>query len=164
MPLPQSLRPVDIHITAWMAKHGVTFARVAMGIVFFWFGILKFFPGLSPAEQLAGRTIERLTFGMVMPNVAIPVLATWECLIGIGLLSGFALRATLLLLFAQMFGTLVPLALFPAETFVIFPIAPTLEGQYIIKNVVLISAAIVVGATVRGGQLVDKPPNNKAAA
>jgi uncharacterized membrane protein YphA (DoxX/SURF4 family) len=164
MPLPQSLRPVDIHITAWMAKHGVTFARVAMGIVFFWFGILKFFPGLSPAEQLAGRTIERLTFGMVMPDVAIPVLATWECLIGIGLLSGFALRATLLLLFAQMFGTLVPLALFPAETFVIFPIAPTLEGQYIIKNVVLISAAIVVGATVRGGQLVDKPPNNKAAA
>jgi uncharacterized membrane protein YphA (DoxX/SURF4 family) len=164
MPLPQSLRPVDIHITAWMAKHGVTFARVAMGIVFFWFGILKFFPGLSPAEQLAGRTIERLTFGMVTPDVAIPVLATWECLIGIGLLSGFALRATLLLLFAQMFGTLVPLALFPAETFVIFPIAPTLEGQYIIKNVVLISAAIVVGATVRGGQLVDKPPNNKAAA
>lgn len=110
MPLPKSLRPVDIHITAWMAKHGVTFARVAMGIVFFWFGILKFFPGLSPAEQLAGRTIERLTFGMVTPDVAIPILATWECLIGIGLLSGVALRAMLLLLFAQMFGTLVPLA------------------------------------------------------
>jgi uncharacterized membrane protein YphA (DoxX/SURF4 family) len=153
MPLPQSLRPIDIRITAWMARHGVTFARVAMGIVFFWFGVLKFFPGLSPAEQLAGRTIQHLTFGMVTPNISLPILATWECVIGLGLLSGFALRATLFLLFAQMFGTLVPLALFPAETFVIFPIAPTLEGQYIIKNVVLISAAIVVGATVRGGRL-----------
>jgi uncharacterized membrane protein YphA (DoxX/SURF4 family) len=153
MPLPQSLRPIDIRITAWMAKHGVTFARVAMGIVFFWFGVLKFFPGLSPAEQLAGRTIQHLTFGVVTPNISVPILATWECVIGVGLLSGFALRATLFLLFAQMFGTLVPLVLFPAETFVIFPIAPTLEGQYIIKNVVLISAAIVVGATVRGGRL-----------
>jgi hypothetical protein len=94
-----------------------------------------------------------MTFGIVTPSVSVPILATWECVIGLGLLFGFALRATLFLLFAQMFGTLVPLALFPAETFVIFPIAPTLEGQYIIKNVVLISAAIVVGATVRGGRL-----------
>jgi len=164
MPLPKSLRPIDAHVTAWMAKHGVTFARVAMGVVFFWFGVLKFFPGLSPAEQLAGRTIELITFGMVTPNVALPVLATWECVIGLGLLSGVALRATLLLLFVQMFGTLLPLALYPSETFVIFPIAPTLEGQYIIKNLVLISAAIVVGATVRGGGLVAKPTKGKAAA
>lgn len=153
MPLPQSLRPIDIRITTWMARHGVIFARVALGIVFFWFGILKFFPGLSPAEQLAGRTIEQLTFGMVTPDVSLPILAAWESLIGIGLLFGIALRATLFLLFVQMFGTLLPLVLFPKETFVVFPIAPTLEGQYIIKNVVLISAAIVVGATVRGGRL-----------
>jgi uncharacterized membrane protein YphA (DoxX/SURF4 family) len=158
MPLPKSLRPIDIHITVWMANHGVTFARVALGIVFFWFGILKFFPGLSPAEQLAGRTIERLSFGMVTSNIALPILACWECAIGIGLFTGVALRTTLLLLFIQMLGTLLPLALFPAETFIIFPVAPTLEGQYIIKNVVLISAAIVVGATVRGGRLVAKPP------
>ena len=157
MPLPKSLRPIDIRITAWMAKHGVTFARVTLGIVFLWFGILKFFPGLSPAEQLAGRTIELITFGMVTSSVAIPILATWECAIGIGLFAGVALRATLLLLFVQMLGTLLPLVLFPAETFTIFPVAPTLEGQYIIKNVVLISAAIVVGATVRGGRLVAKP-------
>ena len=146
-----------------MAKHGVTFSRVALGIVFFWFGVLKFFPGLSPAEQLAGRTIEQITFGMVSPDVALPILATWECLIGIGLFTGVALRATLLLLFLQMLGTLLPLALFPSETFVIVPVVPTLEGQYIIKNVVLISAAIVVGATVRGGRLVAKPPKGKAA-
>jgi uncharacterized membrane protein YkgB len=161
MSLPKWFRPIDIQVTAWMANHGVTFARIALGIVFFWFGALKFFPGLSPAEQLAGRTIERITFGTVTSNVALPILATWECLIGMGLFAGIALRATLLLLFLQMLGTLLPLVLFPEETFVVFPVAPTLEGQYIIKNVVLISAAIVVGATVRGGRLVSKPLKGK---
>ena len=164
MPLPKSLHPIDAQITTWMAKHGVTFARLALGVVFLWFGALKFFPGLSPAEQLAGRTIERLTFGTITPDLALPILAIWECLIGIGLLTGAALRATLLLLFAQMLGTLLPLAMFPGETFVIFPFVPTLEGQYIIKNVVLISAAIIVGATVRGGRLVAQPPTGKSAA
>jgi uncharacterized membrane protein YphA (DoxX/SURF4 family) len=163
MPLPNLLRPIDIRITAWMAKHGVTIVRVALGLVFFWFGILKFFPGLSPAEQLAGRTIEHITFGVITPNVALPILATWECAIGIGLFTGVALRATLLLLFTQMLGTLMPLVLFPSETFIVFPLAPTLEGQYIIKNVVLISAAIVVGATVRGGRLVAKPAKGRSS-
>lgn len=163
MSFPGWLQPIDVHITAWMAKHGVTFSRIALGVVFFWFGVLKFFPGLSPAEELAGRTIERMSFGAVTPEVALPILATWECLIGLGLFFGLALRTTLLLLFMQMLGTLSPLVLFPSETFTVFPIAPTLEGQYIIKNVVLISAAIVVGATVRGGRLVAKPPRGKAA-
>ena len=67
------------------------------------------------------------------------------------------MRATLLLLILQMLGTVTPLALFPAETFTRFPYAPTLEGQYIIKNVVLVSAAVVLGATVRGGDLVADP-------
>jgi hypothetical protein len=74
-------------------------------------------------------------------------------LIGLGFLSGRFLRITLLLLFLQMPGTMLPLLFFPAETFTVFPYAPTLEGQYIIKNLVLLGAALVVGATVRGGQL-----------
>ena len=85
------------------------------------------------------------------------ILAVWESLIGIGLLTGRAMRLTLLLLWAQMLGTVTPLFLFPAETWNIFPIAPTLEGQYIIKNLVLISAGLVLGATVRGGGLVSDP-------
>ena len=64
------------------------------------------------------------------------------------------MRATLFLLAVQMAGTLMPLLLFPHEVFTRIPYAPTLEGQYIIKNAVLISAAIVLGATVRGGRLV----------
>ena len=78
-------------------------------------------------------------------------------LIGVGLITGRFLRATLLLLVVQMLGTLTPLVLFPTETFTIFPVAPTLEGQYIIKNLVLVAAAMVVGATVRGGQLLAEP-------
>ena len=157
MTLPAPLDPIDQRITAWMARHGVAIARVALGIVFLWFGAIKFVPGLSPAADLAGRTIEVMTFGIVTAPVGVPILAAWECLVGLGLLTGKFLRATLLLLFVQMPGTMVPLLIFPEETFRVFPYAPTLEGQYIIKNVVLVSAAIIIGATVRGGQLTARP-------
>lgn len=148
---------LDRRITAAMAAHGLTALRIALGIVFLWFGALKFVPGLSPAADLAGRTIETLTAGSVSSEVAMPVLALWEVSIGLGLLIGRWMRATLLLLFVQMLGTVTPLFLFPGETWVGFPIAPTLEGQYIIKNVVLVTAAIVLGATVRGGELSPEP-------
>lgn len=143
-----------------MARYGVTLLRLSLGIVFFWFGVLKFFPGLSPAQELASRTIAALTFGRVPSAVSVPVLATWECAIGLGLLSGVFMRATLLLLFVQMLGTITPLVLYPFETFYRFPYAPTLEGQYIIKNIVLISAGIVIGATVRGQDPVKSAKSN----
>ncbi len=151
---------IDVRITAFLARFSVPTLRIGLGIVFFWFGVLKFFPGLSPAEDLAARTIETLSGGVVQPAVSLPVLATWECLIGLGLLTGRFLRPTLALLMLQMAGTITPLLLFPTETWTHFPYAPTLEGQYIIKNVVLVGAAMVVGGTVRGGRLVPerRPP------
>lgn len=152
--LPRKLEAIDVHLTRWMARHGISILRISLGIIFLWFGVLKFFPGLSPAQELAARTIEQLSGGLVGPGLAVPVLATWECLIGLGLISGIWLRAVLLLLAVQMVGTLTPLVLFPGEVFTRIPYAPTLEGQYIIKNAVLVSAAIVIGATVRGGGLV----------
>jgi uncharacterized membrane protein YkgB len=148
---------IDIRVTGWMAQHGVTLTRVALGVVFLWFGVIKFVPGWSPAADLATRTVNLLTFGVIGPAVALPLLAAWESAIGLGLLTGKLLRITLLLLFVQMLGTMTPLALFPSETFVAFPYAPTLEGQYIIKNLVLVGAAIVIGATVRGGRLRAEP-------
>ncbi len=148
---------VDVRATDWMARNGVLLLRLSLGVVFLWFGALKLFPGLSPAQDLAGRTIEQLSFGLVTPAVALPVLAVWECLVGLGLITGWFMRATLLLLWLQMVGTVTPVFLFPGEVFTRVPIAPTLEGQYIIKNVVLISAGIVLGATVRGGRLVAEP-------
>ena len=148
---------VDVSVTNWMVRFGIMLLRVSLGIVFFWFGVLKFFPGISPAQDLATRTIDILAFGLIPPNVSILVLAAWECLIGIGLIFGVFMRATLLLLFLQMLGTITPVFFFPQEVFTRIPYAPTLEGQYIIKNIVLIAAGLVIGATVRGAAVVADP-------
>lgn len=148
---------LDARVTAWMARYGVVLLRISLGVVFLWFGALKLFQGLSPAEQLAGKTVLKLSGGLVTPAVSVPALGAWESLIGVGLITGVAMRATLLLLFLQMPGTVTPILLFPEEVFIRAPFVLTLEGQYIVKNVVLISAAIVVGATVRGGTLRSEP-------
>lgn len=144
----------DLAITRWMARAGIPLLRLSLGVVFLWFGALKFFPDASPAQDLATRTLQLLSGGLISASASMPFLATWECLIGLGLLVGRVLRGVLLLLYLQMLGTLAPLVLFPDEVFTRIPYIPTLEGQYILKNVVLISAGIVVGATVRGGRLV----------
>lgn len=148
---------IDATLTEWMARHGIRLLRFSLGVVFFWFGALKFFPGLSPAQSLAGDTMSALSFGVLSPDTAVFILAIWECLIGLGLITGYFLRATLALLWLQMVGTVTPLFLYPELCFTAFPIAPTLEGQYIIKNMVLIAAGIVIGATVRGGRLTAVP-------
>jgi uncharacterized membrane protein YphA (DoxX/SURF4 family) len=148
---------IDTTLTTWMARNGIRVLRVSLGIVFVWFGVLKFFPGLSPAQSLAGDTIAVLSFGLVAPGTAVIVLAVWECLVGVGLIAGRLLRATLLLLWLQMLGTITPLFIFPELCFTVTPIAPTLEGQYIIKNLVLVAAGLVIGATVRGGWITARP-------
>ena len=148
-----------MRITNWMARVGVVLLRISLGIVFFWFGVLKFIPGLSPAQDLATRTMDLLTFGLIPAQAAILLLAAWECAIGLGLIFGLFMRATLLLLFLQMLGTMTPILLFPYEVFTRIPYAPTMEGQYMIKNIVLISAGLIIGATVRGGAVVADPEN-----
>ncbi len=147
--ITQRFNQIDKAITGWMNEYGISILRVSLGIIFLWFGFLKFFPGSSPAEQLATKTISILTFGIIKPAVSIYLLATMETLIGLGLIFRIFLRTTLLILFFQMLGTVTPLFLFPGETFTLFPVSPTLEGQYIIKNIVLVSAGIVIGSTVR---------------
>ncbi|MCS6870687.1 MAG: DoxX family membrane protein [Anaerolineae bacterium] len=159
----QLFKAVDVKITRWMARYSVPILRIGLGIVFLWFGVLKFFPNLSPAEDLATRTIATLTFGLVQPQLSLPLLATLETVIGLGLITGKFMRVTLLLLLFQMLGTVTPLFLFPSETFTHFPYAPTLEGQYIIKNIVLVAAGLVIGATVRGGAVIADPEAVKAA-
>ena len=145
---------IDKMVTSWMAKNGILLLRVSVGIIFFWVGVLKFFHGVRPAQDLAAKTIEGITLGLVSGKIGVLILAVLEVVIGIGLLSGLFLREIILLLFLQMLGTLTPVFIFPAEVFEVVPWVPTLEGQYIIKNLVLISAGIVIGATVRGGYLV----------
>ena len=149
LPFAQQIDRIDASLTGWMARYGLTLMRVSLGVIFFWFGALKLFPNMSPAEDLVRNTIY-----FVDPNLFIPVLAVWEMLIGIGLITGVFMRLTLLLLFLQMPGTALPLLLLPDVCFTVFPFGLTLEGQYIIKNLVLITAGIVLGSTVRGGRIV----------
>ncbi|MGM0619815.1 MAG: DUF417 family protein [Bacteroidota bacterium] len=144
---------VDKKVTRWMKNNGLTLLRLSIGIIFFWFGFLKYFEGLSPAEGIATKTIETITFGFFSEKVILYGLATWEVLIGIGLIFKLFLRETLLLLYLQMIGTFMPVFLFPDEVFKVFPYSLTIEGQYIIKNLVVMSAGIVLGATVRGWRL-----------
>jgi uncharacterized membrane protein YphA (DoxX/SURF4 family) len=134
-----------------MAQYGITLLRWSIGLIFIWFGALKLVPDMSPADQIATETTMKLTFGLLSENVARFALACLELAIGIGLLTGRLLRAVLLALFAQMAGTLTPLLIFPDRIWSDFPFVLTLEGQYIMKNAVLISAGFVIGATVRGG-------------
>jgi uncharacterized membrane protein YkgB len=143
---------VDVALTRMMARNGITLLRISIGIIFLWFGALKLQPDLSPAEGLIRASLPFLPL-----QLFIPFLAFWEMLIGIGLISGKFMRLTLLLLLLQMPGTISPVFLRPDLVFTQFPYALTLEGQYIVKNMVLISAALVIGATVRGGGLVAEP-------
>ncbi len=140
---------IDRKVTRWMAAHGIKLLRISVGIVFFWFGILKFFEGASPAADFAVRTINVLTFNSLSEKFILYGLSTWEVLIGLGLLFNIFIRETLLLLFLQMLGTFTPLFLFTSELFRVFPVSLTIEGQYIVKNIVIISAGIVIGSTVR---------------
>ena len=143
---------IDIWLTEWMAAHALTIVRIGLGIIFFWFGALKIVPGLSPAEELV-----RNTTPFVNPAWFIPVLAIWEMVIGLGLITGKFMRFTLLLLFLQMPGTALPLLVLPNVVWTQFPYGLTLEGQYIIKNLVLVGSGLALGATVRGGRLTADP-------
>ncbi|MEM9996892.1 MAG: hypothetical protein AAF809_04260 [Bacteroidota bacterium] len=139
-----TLDRLDQRLAAFMGGYGIAALRVAVGLVFVWFGGLKLFDGLSPAEDLVKATVY-----WVDPDVFFPILAVWEVLIGIGLLWRPLVRGALLLLALQMPGTFLPLVLLPEVCFTAFPFGLTLEGQYIVKNLVLIAAALVVGGTVR---------------
>jgi uncharacterized membrane protein YphA (DoxX/SURF4 family) len=151
LPFAKQIDRLDAALTTWMARYGVSAMRIALGIVFFWFGALKLVPDLSPAEQLVRHTIY-----FIDPNIFIPVLAVWEMLIGLGLMTGLFMRITLFLLFLQMPGTALPLLLLPQVCFTVFPFGLTLEGQYIVKNLVLITAGFVLGSTVRGGRMITE--------
>lgn len=118
--------------------------RLALGLVYFHFGMLKFFPGLSPAEMLAGQTIMRLTFNGLDASQALFYLAILECSLGLAMLFNVCMRAAFVLFLFHMMGTFTPLFILPELTFKISPLAPTMEGQYILKNIVFVAAGWAV--------------------
>jgi uncharacterized membrane protein YkgB len=145
-----AVEPAANGATAWMAQHSVTLLRLSLGLVFLGFGVLKFFPGLSPAARLAGETFSELTLGLVPPATGVFVVATMETAIGLSLLTGRLLRLGLGLLGLAMVGVLSPLFLLPEELFRGALYAPTLTGQYVLKDVVLLAAALAVAVSVIG--------------
>jgi uncharacterized membrane protein YkgB len=123
--------------------------RISIGIIYLWFGGLKFFPGLSPAEDLAKLTIHKLTFGIIQPDVSLLLLAIWETLIGVILMAGVFKRIIIPLVLVHMIFTFSPFLLLPKLSFSSQPFMLTLVGQYIIKNLIIISAILVIGSYKR---------------
>lgn len=138
----------DNFLVSLSGKIGMPFLRASIGIVFIWFGALKTVGDLSPAYDLVAATVYWLT-----PEIIVPILGWWEIAIGVCFLIPALTRIGLLLLALQMPGTFLPLILLPEACFTVFPLGLTLEGQYIVKNLVIIGAALVIGA----GLTVKRP-------
>jgi uncharacterized membrane protein YkgB len=99
---------------------------------------------LSPAQGLIIDTVYWMPF--LSPENWVIVIGYWEMLIGLFFLAKKTTFYAMLLLFLQMSGTFMPLVLLPSVTFQDSNyLIPTLEGQYIIKNIIIITSAIVIG-------------------
>jgi len=155
---------VDAAVHRLLVAHGLLFLRCSVGAVFLYFGALKLVPGHSPAEELVMKTIDALTFGLVPGGVGIRVTGGLECALGLILLSGRLTRLAVYALMIELVGILAPLVLFPGRLFSGPDRAPTLEGQYVLKDIVLVAAAMVLAATVKGGRLVRGPHTAPATA
>jgi len=146
-----NLDNIDHTISKFMQRWGTVALRISLGVIFIWFGILKPL-GMSPAEPLVIATVRWLP--LFEGGVWVSVIGWWEIAIGVAFLFRSTIRLAIALLALQMVGTLMPLILLPSVTFQTghIPYGPTMEGQYIIKNLLIISAALVIGGTVRKGQ------------
>ncbi len=143
-----SWRTGEIRLYGWMERHGLLLLRLSLAMVFIWFGLLKPLH-LSPSEPLITHTL-----GSVFNSSwFVPLLGYWEIAIGLCLLWHTTLRLALFLLFLHLPGTLLPLLLLPEVCWTHFPYGLTVEGQDIIKNLVLTSAGIVIGGRLRYQQL-----------
>ncbi|TCO14881.1 hypothetical protein EV652_12385 [Kribbella steppae] len=130
-------------IAGVLGRHSVDILRVSLGLIFLGFGVLKFFPSASPAEALVMRTIDTLTLGIIDGRNAVLLTALMECFIGLTLVTGKFLRTGLLVLGLSLVGIMSPLVLFFGD---LFPGTPTLEAQYVLKDIVLAAAGLVIAA------------------
>lgn len=153
--IKENVRPLleqyKLVATSLMERHGYRLLRISMGIIFIWFGALKPL-GLSPAEALVAKA----TAWIPIPGF-LYILTAWEIAIGVCFLFEGLVGYAVVLLFLHMPGTLLPLITLRDETFVRFPFALTLEGQYIVKNLVLIAAGMVIGGRLKPSERIDDP-------
>lgn len=143
----------ETKIQTWLARNSVRLLRVSMGAIILFFGLLKYFPGVSPAEHMVETVSRTLTFGLAPDQPVMFLFATAECLIGISLITRIGLRVVIYPMGLWAVGILSPLALMPAELFSGPDHMPTLEGQYVLKDLILLTATMVIAdATVRTRQ------------
>ena len=135
---------LDIFISNYMSTYGILLLRYSLAMIFIWFGLLQPL-GISPAQELVENTVywfdDKATF--------VNFLGWWEVVIGFTMCVRPLIRISIFLLFLQIPGTFLPLVLLPEVCFTDFPYGLTLEGQYIVKNLIIISSALVIGGTVR---------------
>ncbi|MBK8923776.1 MAG: DoxX family protein [Saprospirales bacterium] len=119
------------HLTQWFTRNKLLLVRWSLAVSYLWFGMLKFFPGMSPAEELAQATIRALSFGLIPDELSIVLLAIWEVGLGLALVSGWLLR------FASACRYRAPdpdlYALFFSRTSFHKYLGFTIVGQYIVK-------------------------------
>lgn len=133
----------------WSAPASI---RLSIGFIYFYFGFLKFFPDLSPAELLASQTVMKMTFFTMDAATALWWLAIMECTIGLCFLFNVGMRWLFFLYLFHQISTFMPLVLYPELAFKIAPFAPTLEGQYIFKNLTFVAIGwTVILPEVRSG-------------
>ncbi len=142
MNLVTAVKKIDNWIADLMHKYSFVLLRYSLAVVYIWFGLLKPL-GMSPAAELISHTVV-----WVSPDWFVPFLGWWEAAIGFFLLFRKTIRLALFLLFMLMPGMFAPLIFLPEVTFTHFPYGLTMEGQYIIKDIILLAAAITVGGTV----------------
>ena len=135
--------------TRYFYANTTNLLKWTIGLVYLWFGALKFFSGLSPAEVLAKDTIHILTFGLIPDNVSIILLAIWEVAVGLMLLSGFFVRIAVKAAIVHIIFTFTPLLFFPELSFTHAPYGFTIIGQYIVKNLVF---AVAMGIILKEEQ------------
>ena len=146
--VPLQVDRLDRRISAAMRRWSMPALRVSLAVIFVWFGLLKPL-GISAAAPLVRATVEWMPF--FPPDTWVAVIGWWEVLIGVTFLWRRTARIAIALLAMQMAGTFLPLVILPEVTFQAgrIPYAPTMEGQYIIKNLLILSAALVIGGNVR---------------
>lgn len=142
----------DPLIIGWMRRHGPLVLHGGLAVVFVWFGALKLWEA-SPADELVRRTVY-----WVSPDFFMPVLGVWEIAIGVCLAFPRLLRVGIALLFLQMPGTFLPMVLLPEVCWAKFPFVLTMEGQYIVKNLVIIGAALVLGGQLHAARVASEAP------
>jgi len=144
------LRRFDAVLHRWLVAHSIGLLRISLGVILLFFGVLKFFSHVSPVEPLTIKTTDALSFDLLPGHIAIVLIGALESIVGILLVIGRWLKVAVYLLMAQFVGVFAPLVLFTGRLFDGPHNAPTLEGQYVLKDFILLAAALVVVSTVPG--------------